>query len=124
MPHIGLVPLTQLTDTDENRSDNSDGENVFHYFSLTLGDGGNSSRTGDPGTGEEPVRQEMETTSEPFPVEAVEILRGVGLGGLEPPTSSLSAKRSNRLSYGPVTLNSLPQADQRPFAGVTPVPTA
>ena len=26
----------------------------------------------------------------------------VGLGGLEPPTSSLSAKRSNRLSYRPV----------------------
>src|SRR5215470_15270924 len=26
----------------------------------------------------------------------------VGLGGLEPPTSSLSAKRSNRLSYMPV----------------------
>src|SRR5690606_24317697 len=26
---------------------------------------------------------------------------GVGLGGLEPPTSSLSAKRSNRLSYRP-----------------------
>lgn len=25
----------------------------------------------------------------------------VGLGGLEPPTSSLSAKRSNRLSYRP-----------------------
>lgn len=25
----------------------------------------------------------------------------VGPGGLEPPTSSLSAKRSNRLSYGP-----------------------
>src|SRR5271166_7182757 len=26
----------------------------------------------------------------------------VGLGGLEPPTSSLSAKRSNRLSYRPI----------------------
>ena len=26
----------------------------------------------------------------------------VGLGGLEPPTSSLSAKRSNHLSYRPV----------------------
>jgi hypothetical protein len=26
---------------------------------------------------------------------------GVGPGGLEPPTFSLSAKRSNRLSYGP-----------------------
>src|SRR5215472_4462847 len=26
----------------------------------------------------------------------------VGLGGLEPPTSSLSGKRSNRLSYRPV----------------------
>jgi hypothetical protein len=25
----------------------------------------------------------------------------VGLGGLEPPTSSLSGKRSNRLSYRP-----------------------
>ncbi len=27
----------------------------------------------------------------------------VGLGGLEPPTSSLSGKRSNRLSYRPFT---------------------
>src|SRR5690606_38356662 len=27
--------------------------------------------------------------------------RSVGLGGLEPPTSSLSGKRSNRLSYRP-----------------------
>src|SRR5690606_11719725 len=36
--------------------------------------------------------------------------RGVGPGGLEPPTSSLSAKRSNRLSYGPVALAGSPQA--------------
>lgn len=28
--------------------------------------------------------------------------RKVGLGGLEPPTSSLSVKRSNHLSYRPV----------------------
>jgi hypothetical protein len=28
-------------------------------------------------------------------------LYGVGLGGLEPPTSSLSGKRSNRLSHRP-----------------------
>ena len=34
---------------------------------------------------------------------------GVGLGGLEPPTSSLSAKRSNRLSYRPLN-----QAEQYP----------
>src|ERR1700712_4275605 len=36
-------------------------------------------------------------TTEPLPVHTV------GLGGLEPPTSSLSAKRSNHLSYRPVT---------------------
>jgi hypothetical protein len=29
----------------------------------------------------------------------------VGLGGLEPPTSSLSVKRSNHLSYRPVELH-------------------
>ena len=30
------------------------------------------------------------------------LVRGVGLGGIEPPTSALSVLRSNRLSYSPV----------------------
>ncbi len=71
MPHIGLIPLAQFADTDENRSDNSDGENVFHFFSLTLWDGTGPSRTGGAGTEIEPVSGKRKTTSEPFPVEAV-----------------------------------------------------
>jgi hypothetical protein len=56
----------------------------------------------------------------------------VGLGGLEPPTSSLSAKRSNRLSYRPVThmaerrdyrnQHAWPKPDQSRSANVTSIP--
>src|SRR5580693_10571945 len=45
----------------------------------------------------------------------------VGLGGLEPPTSSLSAKRSNRLSYRPLLAygraTRLPQSPPYPQNG-------
>jgi hypothetical protein len=42
---------------------------------------------------------------------------GVGLGGLEPPTSSLSGKRSNRLSYSPIARASCPCAARDLTAG-------
>ena len=35
------------------------------------------------------------------------ILKGMGLSGLEPPTSRLSGVRSNRLSYQPICINFL-----------------
>src|ERR1700712_3869064 len=46
-------------------------------------------------------------TTEPLPVHTV------GLGGLEPPTSSLSAKRSNHLSYRPVHCFTADRRDYR-----------
>src|SRR5215207_2323773 len=46
--------------------------------------------------------------------------RDVGLGGLEPPTSSLSGMRSNRLSYRPGVRESRTAGDspQMPLLGV------
>src|SRR3954453_12557483 len=41
----------------------------------------------------------------------------VGLGGLEPPTSSLSGKRSNRLSYRPIVTVARPSDQQDPMTG-------
>src|SRR6478752_5409058 len=41
----------------------------------------------------------------------------VGLGGLDPPTSSLSGKRSNRLSYRPVVTVARRSDQQDPMTG-------
>jgi hypothetical protein len=41
----------------------------------------------------------------------------VGLGGLEPPTSSLSGKRSNRLSYRPIVTVVRPSDQLEPMTG-------
>lgn len=48
----------------------------------------------------EPAHSEISKPSTELSAEGC--TEDVGLGGLEPPTSSLSAKRSNRLSYRPV----------------------
>src|SRR6478609_10669560 len=45
----------------------------------------------------------------------------VGLGGLEPPTSSLSGKRSNRLSYRPAFTRLAPDTSTAPRSGLLPV---
>ena len=46
--------------------------------------------------------------------------RTVGLGGLEPPTSSLSGKRSNRLSYRPAHTTTAPRfLDSRSHGAAT-----
>src|SRR5664279_5149603 len=46
--------------------------------------------------------------------------RTVGLGGLEPPTSSLSGKRSNRLSYRPANTTTAPRfLDSRSHGAAT-----
>src|SRR6185312_3140915 len=45
----------------------------------------------------------------------------VGLGGLEPPTSSLSGKRSNRLSYRPASARLPPDTSTAPRSGLLPV---
>ena len=37
-----------------------------------------------------------------YPSQSIQIVRLVGLSGLEPPTSRLSGVRSNRLSYKPI----------------------
>src|SRR6478735_2893345 len=41
----------------------------------------------------------------------------VGLGGLEPPTSSLSGKRPNRLRYRPIVTVARPSDQQNPRTG-------
>ena len=55
----------------------------------------------------------------PFPIRVpIRVLRLVGLGGLEPPTSRLSSARSNQLSYKPLTTRSVLRA--WPLARVRP----